>query len=164
MKTNINALLLVLVAEATIQALAKENEQLREHVAGHDRLRTAHGQLKGRIAELENRVASADETTRQYWTMIQNGNAEVRQLKEKLERFRGIDRYYGSIERQNEELQEECGRLRVSADALEERANLTEQQLAAADAHIKELEAALVLASLPADSRNTVIQMAKVAA
>jgi len=40
---------------------------------------------------------------------------------------------------------------------------LVEQQLEAADKRIKELEAALVLASLPQDSRDNVIQMARAA-
>ncbi|KMJ53767.1 hypothetical protein ACG97_05825 [Vogesella sp. EB] len=66
--------------------------------------------------------------------------------------------------RQIEALQYECGCLRVSADALEERVDLTEQQLAAADARIRELEAALVLANLPAGSRDNVIQMVREAA
>lgn len=163
MKTNINALLLVLVAEATIHALAKENDQLREYAAGYDRLRTMNGDLKGRVFHLEKRIASVDEVSQRNWTMYQNSLVEVRQLKEQVRVLSQPDDY-AALERAYDGMREECGRLRVSADALEERANLSEQQLAAADARIRELEAALVLANLPADSRNTVIQMAKVAA
>lgn len=160
MKNNINALLLVLVVEATIQALAEENKQLREQAAGYDRLRAVNGQLKGRVADLESRLASANEVSARNWTMYLNSTAEV-------DRFKRMDQYYGSIERQNETLQGrglELARQNIALAAEAERAELAEQQLAAADARIRELEAALVLANLPADSRNTVIQMAKVAA
>jgi uncharacterized protein YdcH (DUF465 family) len=166
MKTNLNALLLVLVAEATIQALAEENKKLREHAAGYDRLRAAHGQLKGRIAQLENRIASADEASHRNWTMYQNSLAEVRQLNEQV-RVLSQPNDYAALERAHDELREkhlELGRQNIALAAEAERAELAEQQLAGADARIKELEAALVLANLPADSRDNVIQMVREAA
>lgn len=143
MKTNLNALLLVLVAEATIQALAEENKKLRDHAAGYDRLRTVNGELKGRVAQLENRIASADDTTRHYWTLIQGHVAEINQFKQQVL---------------------ELGRQNIALAAEAERAELAEKQLAGADACIRELEAALVLANLPAGSRDNVIQMVREAA
>lgn len=163
----LSVLLMVALIDSAMRKLEAENKQLREQAAGYDRLRTVNGQLKGRIAELENRIASSDETTRTYWTMIQNGNAEVRQLKERLEGFQDIDRYYGSIERRNEEMEEQVqdlARKNINLAAEVERVELLEQQLAAADARTKELEAALVLANLPAISRDNVIQMTRTAA
>jgi chromosome segregation ATPase len=168
MKTNpLNILLVIAIAEISIQRLEAENKQLREHAGGYDRLRAAHGQLKGRVTELENRIASADETTRRYWTMIQNGEAEVRQLKEKLRIFRDVDSEYAKIERHSDQLKAqvlELGRQNIALAAEAERADLAEQQLARADVRIKELEAALVLANLSADSRDNVIQMVREAA
>lgn len=157
--------------EAAIQKLETESTPLRERAAGYDRLRTVNGELKGRIAQMENRIASAEEVSRRNWTMYLNGEVEVRQLKERLESFKEMDRYYGSIERQNESLKEqvlELGRQNIALAAEAETAQLQtqqiESQLAAADARVRELEAALVLASLPAGSRDNVIQMVREAA
>lgn len=58
----------------------------------------------------------------------------------------------------------ELGRQNIALVAEAEGRELTEQQLAAADARIRELEAALVLANLPAGSRDNVIQMVREAA
>lgn len=132
-----------------------------------ERLKRVNGELRGQVARLENRIASADETTRSYWVMIQNGVAEVRQLKEQVEGFERMDRYYADIERQNEQLQEQVltlGAQNTALAAWAENAELLEQQLAAADERIKELEAALVVARLPAGSRDNVIQMVREAA
>lgn len=163
MKTNLNALLLVLVAEPSIQAMAEENKKLREHAAGYDRLRTAHDQLKARANDMESRIR--DDGRALEWNLQQRTGLEleVRQLKEQVRVLSQPDDY-AALARTHDELQEECGHLRVSAAAMEERANLTERQLAGADARIKELEAALVLANLPADSRDNVIQMVREAA
>jgi len=57
----------------------------------------------------------------------------------------------------------DLGRQNIALAAEEEGRKLAEQQLEAADKRIKELEAALVLASLPQDSRDNVIQMARAA-
>ena len=143
MKTNLNALLLVLVAEATIQALSEENKKLREHTAGYDRLRTAHDQLKARANAMESRIR--DDGRALEWNLQQRTGLEleVRQLKEQVL---------------------ELGRQNIALAAEAERAELAEQQLAGADARIRELEAALVLANLPAGSRDNVIQMVREAA
>lgn len=72
-----------------------------------------------------------------------------------------------SQSRQIEALQSqilELGRQNIALAAEAEGRELTEQQLAAADARIRELEAALVLANLPAGSRDNVIQMVREAA
>lgn len=58
----------------------------------------------------------------------------------------------------------ELGRQNIALAAEAEGRELTEQQLAAADARIRELEAALVLTNLPAGSRDNVIQMVREAA
>jgi len=57
----------------------------------------------------------------------------------------------------------DLGRQNIALAAEVEGKELVEQQLEAADKRIKELEAALVLASLPQDSRDNVIQMARAA-
>ena len=57
----------------------------------------------------------------------------------------------------------DLGRQNIALAAEAEGKELVEQQLEAADKRIKELEAALVLASLPQDSRDNVIQMARAA-
>lgn len=57
----------------------------------------------------------------------------------------------------------DLGRQNIALAAEAEGKELAEQQLEAADKRIKELEAALVLASLPQDSRDNVIQMARAA-
>ena len=57
----------------------------------------------------------------------------------------------------------DLGRQNIALAAEEEGRKLAEQQLEAADKRIKELEAALVLASLPQDSRDNVIQMVRAA-
>lgn len=57
----------------------------------------------------------------------------------------------------------DLGRQNIALAAEAEGKELVEQQLEAADKRIKELKAALVLASLPQDSRDNVIQMARAA-
>lgn len=57
----------------------------------------------------------------------------------------------------------DLGRQNIALAAEIEGKELVELQLEAADKRIKELEAALVLASLPQDSRDNVIQMARAA-
>lgn len=57
----------------------------------------------------------------------------------------------------------DLGLQNIALAAEAEGRELAEQQLEAADKRIKELEAALVLASLPQDSRDNVIQMARAA-
>lgn len=166
MKTNINALLLVLVAEATIQALAEENKKLRESATGYDRLRAAHDQLKARANAMESRIRDDDRALE--WNLQQrNGlELEVRQLKEQV-RVLSQPNDYAALERTHDELREkhlELGRQNIALAAEAERAEMAEQQLAGADARIKELEAALLLASLPAGSRDNVIQMVREAA
>ena len=146
--TTQNVSLVIMKAEE-LAALTSKMQQLEWRAAGYDRMKAVCEQQKGRIVELENRVASADETCRQYWTIIQNERAEVRQLRHELACTTDITG--------------EAAHLRIAAGALEERVALQEQQLEAADKRIKELEAALVLASLPQDSRDNVIQMARAA-
>ncbi len=160
--TTQNVSLVIMKAEE-LAALTSKMQQLEWRAAGYDRMKVVCDQQKGRIAELENRVASADEASHQYWTIIQNERAEVRDLAQKLAIYRNVDREYAAIERQSEVQQEENARLRTAADALDKRVTLQEQQLEAADKRIKELEAALVLANLPQDSRDNVIQMARAA-
>jgi len=83
--------------------------------------------------------------------MIQNGQAEIRALKHEREQALAMG------------ASGETASLRITADALEERVAMLERQLAAADQENRELKALQVLKSLPADSLENVIQMAKAA-
>ncbi|WP_147696034.1 hypothetical protein [Vogesella mureinivorans] len=148
--TTQNVSLVIMKAEE-LAALTSKMQQLEWRAAGYDRMKVVCDQQKGRIAELENRVASADETSRQYWTIIQNERAEVRQLKHELEQALSIDST------------REVVNLRIAADTLEERVELQEQQLEAADKRIKELKAVLVLKGLPDGSLDNVLQLARAA-
>lgn len=154
---------IVIISATQLAEITRKLQQLEWRAAGYERIKAVCAQQKGRIAELENRVASSDETSRHYWTLIQNARAEVRDLTQKLAIYRDVDREYAAIERQSEVQQEENARLRTAADALDKRVTLQEQQLEAADKRIKELEAALVLRGLPSGSLDNVLQMAKVA-
>lgn len=146
--TTQNVSLVIMKAEE-LAALTSKMQQLEWRAAGYDRMKAVCEQQKGRIAELENRVDSADEACRQYRATIRSEHAQVRQLKHELACTKDIAG--------------ETAHLRIAAGALEERVALQEQQLEAADKRIKELEAALVLACLPQDSRDNVIQMARAA-
>ncbi|UDM17883.1 hypothetical protein [Vogesella sp. XCS3] len=146
--TTQNVSLVIMKAEE-LAALTSKMQQLEWRAAGYDRMKVVCDQQKGRIADLENRVASADETCRQYWTIIQNERAEVRQLKHVLAC--------------TEDTTGEAAHLRIAAAALEERVVLQEQQLEAADKRIKELEAVLVLKGLPDGSLDNVLQLARAA-
>ena len=75
----------------------------------------------------------------------------MRQLKHELEQALSIDST------------REVVNLRIAADTLEERVELQEQQLEAADKRIKELEAVLVLKGLPDGSLDNVLQLARAA-
>ena len=140
MKPNIIDVLLIAVIETTLTKLEQDNAKLREQAAGYDRLRTLNGQYKGRIAELENRIAGTDESARSYWTMYQNSEAEVRQLKEQVL---------------------ELGRKNIALAAEVESAARMEEALDKAHRRIDELEAVLTLMRLPAASLNNVIAIAQ---
>ena len=142
---------IVIISATQLAEITRKLQQLEWRAAGYERIKAVCAQQKGRIAELENRVASADEITRRYWTMIQSGSAEVRQLKQELEQVLSMDATRETV------------RLRFAADVLDERVALQAQQLEAADKRIKELEAALVLKGLPAGSLDNVLQMTKAA-
>lgn len=160
MSTNVS---IVILSVEQLAELTTTMQQLREHAASYDRLRVAHEQLKARANAMESRIR--DDGRALEWNLQQHTGLEleVRQLKEQV-RVLSQPNDYAALERTHDELQEECRHLRVSAAAMEERANLTEQQLTAADARIRELEAALVLANLPVGSRDSVIQMVREAA
>ena len=138
MKPNIIDVLLIAVIETTLTKLEQDNAKLREQVAGYDRLKAENGRLKGSEASLESRIASTDESARSYWTMYQNSESEVRQLKQQVL---------------------ELGRKNIALAAEAESAQQLEQQLATADQRIRELESALAVASLPAASRANVIAL-----
>lgn len=160
--TDRNISIVIMRAEQ-LAAITLKLKHLEWQAAGYERLKAASARQKGRITELESRVASADETSRHYWTLIQNGRAEVCDLTQKLAIYRDIDREYGAIERQSEALQEENERLSMAANALEARIEILERQLAAADQESRELKALLVLKALPAGSLDNVLQMARAA-
>lgn len=160
--TDRNISIVIMRAEQ-LAAITLKLKHLEWQAAGYERLKAASARQKGRITELESRVASADETSRQYWAMIQNGRAEVRHLTQKLAIYRDVDHQYGAIERQSEALQEENERLSMAANALEARIEILERQLAAADQESRELKALLVLKALPAGSLDNVLQMARAA-
>lgn len=138
MKPNIIDVLLIAVIEAALTKLEQDNAKLREQAAGYDRLKAENQRLKGREASLESRIASTDESARSYWTMYQNSESEVRQLKQQVL---------------------ELGRKNIALAAEAESVQQLEQQLATADQRIRELESALAVASLPAASRANVISL-----
>lgn len=159
-------LIALLYAEATIQVLEQKNLQLSEHAAGHDRLRAAHEQLKARANAMESRIR--DDGSALEWNLQQRTGLEleVRQLKEQVRVLSQPDDY-AALERAHDELRElhlDLGRQNIALAAQVEAAEFVEQQLAAADTRIRELEAVLVLANLPAGSRDNVIQMVQEAA
>lgn len=146
--TTQNVSLVIMKAEE-LAALTSKMQQLEWRAAGYDRMKAVCEQQKGRIAELENRVGSADEACRQYRATIRSEHAQVRLLKHELacsKDFTG-----------------EAAHLRIAAGALEERVALQEQQLEAADKQIKELKAVLVLKGLPDGSLDNVLQLARAA-
>lgn len=163
---NPQFLITLLFAEATIQMLEQKNKQLQGRVAGHDRLRAAHEQLKARANAMESRIR--DDAGALEWNLQQRTGLEleVRQLKEQV-RVLSQPNDYAALERAHDDLRErhfELGRQNIALAAQVEAAEFVEQQLAAADTRIRELEAALVLANLPAGSRDNVIQMVQEAA
>ena len=58
--TTQNVSLVIMKAEE-LAALTSKMQQLEWRAAGYDRMKAVCDQQKGRIAELENRVASSDE-------------------------------------------------------------------------------------------------------
>lgn len=142
---------IAIISNAQLADITRKLQQLTWQAAGYERLKAICQQQKGRIAELENRVASADDTTRQYWAMIRNGQEEIRALKREREQALAMG------------ASGETASLRLTADAMERRLEQQEQQLEAADKRIKELEAALLLKSLPAGSLDNVLQLARAA-
>lgn len=147
------------------QILANENTTLRAKLAGeqsaYERLQAAHSQLKGRAAAVESLLSKSEETTRYHWDLIQSLRLEVEQLKH-----------------EKSPSEEELGRLRrenfafeTEKLAAEQRVAQLEAQLAAGDMEKQELLAALavskadlIVAKLPASSRDNVIQMVREAA
>lgn len=76
-----------------------------------------------------------------------------------LHKAEGDARYINELYQRLQEL----GRRNTALAAEVESQELVEKQLVAADLRIKELEALLTLKGLPADSLDTVLQMAKAA-
>ncbi|MBA4707548.1 hypothetical protein [Aquitalea aquatica] len=162
MKPNIIDVLLIAVIETTLAKLEQDNAKLREQVAGYDRLRTAHENVKARNAVLEEQVSILNRSLEWNYQERQSLETRVRQMQEKVASYVKMDSYYGGIERQNEELKEqvlELGRKNIALAAEAESAQQLEQQLATADQRIRELESALAVASLPAASRANVIAL-----
>lgn len=100
---------------------------------------------------------------------LEKDNAKLRdqaagydRLKAENQRLRGLDSYYGSIERQNEELKQqllELGRKNIALAAEAESAAHLEEALDKANRRVDELEVALTLMRLPAASMSNVIAL-----
>ena len=100
---------------------------------------------------------------------LEKDNAKLREqaagydrLKAENQRLRGLDSYYGSIERQNEELKQqllELGRKNIALAAEAESAAHLEEALDKANRRVDELEVALTLMRLPAASMSNVIAL-----
>lgn len=138
MKPNIIDVLLIAVIEATMTKLEQDNASLREHTASHDRLRTAHENVKARNAVLEEQVSTLNRSLEWNYHERQGLEKEVRRLEEQVL---------------------ELGRKNIALAAEAESAQQLEQQLATADQRIRELESAWAIASLPAASRANVIAL-----
>jgi len=132
-----------LITAVVISALLEQNKQLQERAAGYDRLRAAHDQLKARAGQLEIKLIKSEEAVQWNYQLRQGLELEMSALKGQ---------------------QADFGHQIVALAAERERSELLEQWLAASDARVRELEAALAIAKLPAGSRDNVIQLVREAA
>jgi predicted RNase H-like nuclease (RuvC/YqgF family) len=128
------------VSPGYVERLQRVNASLRSHVER---------------AEKENRRLS--ENNRQLWNEHQALQRNLGELEEEK-----LDAEYQRDQLQAKVQELGCQNIALAADA--ERAEFAEQQLAKADERIKELEAALLVAKLPAGSRDNVIQLVREAA
>jgi len=111
-----------------------ETHQTTTQDAGYiERLEAAHNELK---------AAHSSE--------LRKAKGDARYINELFHRARTAEAQVGELSRQN-----------IALAAQAEQAELLERQLAAADQKIRELEAALRLAQMPADSQSNVIDLLK---
>lgn len=108
-----------------------------------ERLQRMNSEMRGRVSYLEKLNCRTSETAEHNLTLYENSLHEVRQLKENLM---------------------ELGRQNIALAAEAESARFDAEQLDAANARIRELEAALTVSKLPANSRAAVIQLVQEAA
>ena len=108
-----------------------------------ERLQRMNSEMRTQVIDLEERHADASEAAQRNRTLYERSLYEVRQLKENLM---------------------ELGRQNIALAAEAESARFDAEQLDAANARIRELEAALTVSKLPANSRAAVIQLVQEAA
>ena len=120
--------------------IAVEDPVSRSYV---ERLQRMNSEMRAQVIDLEERYADASEAAQRNWTLYESSLYEVRQLKENLM---------------------ELGRQNIALAAEAESARFDAEQLDAANARIRELEAALTVSKLPANSRAAVIQLVQEAA
>ena len=108
-----------------------------------ERLQRMNSEMRAQVIDLEERYADASEAAQRNWTLYESSLYEVRQLKENL-------------------MELGCQNIALAAEA--ESARFDAEQLDAANARIRELEAALTVSKLPANSRAAVIQLVQEAA
>lgn len=127
--------------------IAVEDPVSRSYV---ERLQRMNSEWRDRVSHLESRVSYLEklncrtsETAEHNRTLYESSLYEVRQLKDNLM---------------------ELGRQNIALAAEAESARFDAEQLDAANARIRELEAALTVSKLPANSRAAVIQLVQEAA
>ncbi|MBP8812351.1 MAG: hypothetical protein KBE25_00485 [Laribacter sp.] len=120
--------------------IAVEDPVSRSYV---ERLQRMNSEMRAQVIDLEERYADASEAAQRNWTLYESSLYEVRQLKENL-------------------MELGCQNIALAAEA--ESARFDAEQLDAANARIRELEAALTVSKLPANSRAAVIQLVQEAA
>lgn len=108
-----------------------------------ERLQRASAELKAQLLETQRQLQHFQESSGLGWLSAESAQQEITHLRGQLM---------------------ELGRKNVALAAQAEQSDLLERQLEAADLRIDELEAALAVAQLPADSRDNVISMVRRAA
>lgn len=115
-----------------------------------ERLRTALAREKATSGALQAACANRGRTIEEMWRRIEAQDLEIVQLKAQVD----------ELGRKNLALAAQA----EQAEFLEREIEVRDRQLEAADKRIDELEAALAVAQLPADSRDNVIGMVRRAA
>lgn len=152
---------IVILSAEQLAELTTTMQQLREHAASYDRLHAAHGQMMARANALEATLDRSEELVRSHWQQVKGLRIETEQLKQTLaakeEENVRIGRKVFALEAMKEGVD-------LELEAANKHIAQLEAQLAAGDAEKQELRAALVVAKLPAGSRDNVIQMVREAA
>ncbi|TDR82168.1 hypothetical protein [Paludibacterium purpuratum] len=128
-----------------------------------ERLRAALVREKGMHAAMRAAYDGRGDVLREYWQRIQGMDKEIVQLKHQVTILRDGNEMQAELLRFQDQV-DELGRRNTDLAARAEQADQLEAQLEAADRRIDELEAALAIAQLPAESRDNVINLVRRAA